>query len=525
MSSDPLPRSLAIAPAQPPSAPATPALHLSGPALRVENVSKMYRLFGSRGDRLKEALNPFGRRYHKPFWALRDISVEVPRGQTVGILGMNGSGKSTLLQIIAGVLTPTTGRVVMEGRLAALLELGAGFNLDLSGRENVVMNSTIMGLTRRQIQSRIAEIEAFADIGDFFDQPVKTYSSGMFVRVAFAAAIHVDPEVLIVDEALSVGDARFQEKSYRKFSSFKEAGKTIIYVTHDRSSVLQLCDFAILLHQGELVEVGEPSAIVNLYSEILGFGDLRSVSRRRKATAGLLPNAAEGGKGPAVVTALHPGEPRLPPPQKEPQGESQAGSRLAPTDPSPPLPAVPDAAAAVSAWLGRTVGEDRCAENPTFNKDEHVWGDGRARIVDYLIVGKGQVNPLTIESGTQLDIYLKVAFEADMAGPLVGIGVRTPKGVIAFSTHSGWAADTPNAPVKAGEVHAYRYRLTASLQSGPWFLQLAVAAEQDKMCQIRTNMALLEMTSATRFDGLTQLPCAFEALGPDPATTPDARSG
>jgi len=516
MSSDPLPRSLAIAPAP----PAAPALHLSGPALRVENVSKMYRLFSSRGDRLKEALSPFGKRYHKPFWALRDISVEVPRGQTVGILGMNGSGKSTLLQIIAGVLTPTTGRVVMEGRLAALLELGAGFNLDLSGRENVIMNSTIMGLTRKQIQSRIAEIEAFADIGDFFDQPVKTYSSGMFVRVAFAAAIHVDPEVLIVDEALSVGDARFQEKSYRKFSSFKEAGKTIIYVTHDRSSVLQLCDFAILLHQGELVEVGEPSAIVNLYSEILGFGDLRSVSRRRKAIAGLVPESAGEGKGPAVVTALHPGEPRLPPPQAEPGPEPQA--------PPPPAPVAPDATAAVAAWLSRRVGEDRCAENPTFNKDEHAWGDGRARIVDYLIVGNGQVNPLTIDSGTQLDIYLKVAFEADLAGPLVGIGVRTPKGVIAFSTHSGWAADSPNAPVKAGEVHAYRYRLTAALQSGPWFLQLAVAAEQDQMCQIRTNMALLEMTSATRFDGLTQLPCTFEALGPDPggpATAPDAGSG
>lgn len=482
--------------------PAAPALHLAGPALRVENVSKMYRLFRNRGDRLKEALNPFGRRYHTPFWALRDISIEVPRGQTVGILGMNGSGKSTLLQIIAGVLTPTTGRVVMEGRLAALLELGAGFNMDLSGRENVIMNSTIMGLSRRQIQSRIAEIEAFADIGEFFDQPVKTYSSGMFVRVAFAAAIHVDPEVLIVDEALSVGDARFQEKSYRKFASFKEAGRTIIYVTHDRSSVLQLCDFAILLHKGELVDVGEPHAIVNLYSEILGFGDLRSVKPKAVAE----PAASE--------------EAQMPEEAQAPGAAQAGGAALTVPEPGPELaqdmPAdlpEPQAGTTVAAWLERPATADRCPENPTFNKDEHAWGDGRARIVDYLVVGNGQLNPMTIDSGTDLDIYVKVAFEADMEAPLLGIGVRTPKGVIAFSTHSGWLSDAPNPAAKAGEVHVYRYRLRAALQSGPWFLQLAVAATQDQMCHNRTNIALLEMVSLTRFDGLASLPCRFEPLG------------
>lgn len=473
--------------------PATPAIHIPEPAVRIENVSKMYKLFNSRGDRLKEALNLFGKPYHRPFWALHDITLDVPRGQTVGILGMNGSGKSTLLQIIAGVLAPTTGRIVMEGRLAALLELGAGFNQDLSGRENVIMNSTIMGLSRREIDSRLAEIEAFADIGDFFDQPVKTYSSGMFVRVAFAAAIHVDPEVLIVDEALSVGDARFQQKSYRKFSSFKEAGRTIIYVTHDRSSVLQLCDFAVLLHKGHLVEMGEPRHIVNLYSEILGFGDLRAVASgdgaEDEAGSDAAASAGAGGDGKAAATATVP----LP----------MAQGRFAGDGADHP---------AVTDWLGRLTADEMAPRNPTYNKDEHCWGDGRARIVDYLMIANGQINPQTVDCGAQMDVYVKVAYGADLAAPLIGIGLRTPKGVILFSTHSGWLTEKPAPPVKAGEVQVYRYRMTMALQAGAWFLQLAVAAEQDEMCQIRTNIAVLEILSSERFDGLTQLPCQFEAL-------------
>lgn len=500
MSSDPLPR--ALSPTQDPAAAglAAPALHIPAPAIRVENVSKMYRLFDSRGDRLKEALNPFGKRYHRPFWALRDIDLEVPRGQTVGILGMNGSGKSTLLQIIAGVLSPTTGRVVMEGRLAALLELGAGFNQDLSGRENVIMNSTIMGLSRREIDSRLAEIEAFADIGDFFDQPVKTYSSGMFVRVAFSAAIHVDPEVLIVDEALSVGDARFQEKSYRKFASFKEAGKTIIYVTHDRSSVLQLCDFAVLLHKGELVETGEPRRIVNMYSEIL-YGGLRSApTKTGRAAAG-------GGEirrvGSEATTEQPPAHAAAPQPKMnaaEPQATAADRSERMLEHP------------AVAEWLRRLVPDDNAARNPIYNKDEHSWGDGRAHIVDFLTVSGDRINPPSIESGEELDILVKVAFDEDLPTPLVGIGFRTPKGVLAYATHNGWLSDEPVTPATAGEVRVYRFRVSALLQAGPWFLQLAVAANQEQICNIRTNIAVIELVSAVRFDGLAQLPCSCDLL-------------
>ncbi|MFC3227198.1 ABC transporter ATP-binding protein [Marinibaculum pumilum] len=470
-----------------PAMPA-PAIHNPSPAVRVENVSKMYRLFNSRGDRLKEALNLFGKPYHRPFWALHDISLDVPRGQTVGILGMNGSGKSTLLQIIAGVLAPTTGHVAMEGRLAALLELGAGFNADLSGRENVVMNSTIMGLSRREIDSRIAEIEAFADIGDFFDQPVKTYSSGMFVRVAFSAAIHVDPEVLIVDEALSVGDARFQEKSYRKFSSFKEAGKTIIYVTHDRSSVLQLCDFAILLHKGRLVEMGEPRHIVNLYSEILGFGDLRAKRQDRAAEeAPPAPAAiAAGSSGPATVQGNRPAA--LPAPE--------AANR-------PPE---------LSAFLADRSGQNQLSGNPTYNADEYVYGNEQAEIVDYMLLSEGRVNPSAVTCGSDLDIYVKIRFHQPHEAPLVGFGLRTPKGVQGFANNTSWMPDTVIPPVEAGEVAVYHFRVKLLLQAGAWFLLLSVAGSQADLWQIRNNVGLLELLADNRFDGMAMLPCSAEAV-------------
>lgn len=465
--------------------PAAPAIHIPEPAVRVDNVSKMYRLFSSRGDRLKEALNLFGKPYHRPFWALHDITLDVPRGQTVGILGMNGSGKSTLLQIIAGVLAPTKGRIVMEGRLAALLELGAGFNADLSGRENVVMNSTIMGLSRREIDARLEEIEAFADIGDFFDQPVKTYSSGMFVRVAFAAAIHVDPEVLIVDEALSVGDARFQEKSYRKFASFKEAGRTIIYVTHDRSSVLQLCDFAVLLHKGRLVEMGEPRHIVNLYSEILGFGDLREKARAVVAAADTAAAAA--------VTA-------------EEEANRPAGAAPAPA--APKGRAMPE----LATFLADRSDRSRTAENPTYNADEYIYGSEQAQIIDYLLVADGRVNPAAIACGAELEIYLKVLFHAAHEAPLVGIGFRTPKGVIGFSNNTNWMTGTEIPPVTAGSVAIYRFKVKMALQAGAWFLLLSVAGSQDDLWHVRNNVGLIELLADQRFDGMALLPCTAEAI-------------
>ena len=236
-------------------------------AIQVKNLNKMYKLYNKPSDRLKEALGfkvPVREHY-----ALHDVSFDVKRGETVGIIGTNGSGKSTILKIITGVLNPTGGEVVVDGRISALLELGAGFNMEYTGIENVYMNGTMMGFSREEIDARLQDILDFADIGDFVHQPVKAYSSGMFVRLAFAVAINIDPEILIVDEALSVGDVFFQAKCYRKFEEFKKMGRTILFVSHDLSSISRYCDRVILLNKGVKLQEGSPKQMVDMYKQLL----------------------------------------------------------------------------------------------------------------------------------------------------------------------------------------------------------------------------------------------------------------
>ena len=236
-------------------------------AIQVKNLNKMYKLYNKPSDRLKEALGfkvPVREHY-----ALHDVSFDVKRGETVGIIGTNGSGKSTILKIITGVLNPTGGEVVVDGRISALLELGAGFNMEYTGIENVYLNGTMMGFSREEIDARLQDILDFADIGDFVHQPVKAYSSGMFVRLAFAVAINIDPEILIVDEALSVGDVFFQAKCYRKFEEFKKMGRTILFVSHDLSSISRYCDRVILLNKGVKLQEGSPKQMVDMYKQLL----------------------------------------------------------------------------------------------------------------------------------------------------------------------------------------------------------------------------------------------------------------
>lgn len=230
----------------------------------VQNISKLYRLYDRPSDRLAEMLL-FHRRRHRDFWAVRDVSFSVRAGEILGIVGPNGSGKSTLLQIVSGIIRPTSGRVSTEGRIAALLELGAGFNPEFSGRENVFLNSEILGVTRTEIEARFPKIEAFAEIGEFMDRPVKEYSSGMYVRLAFATAIHVDPDILIVDEALAVGDAIFANRCLRKLEELKSRNVTILFVSHDLGLVKRLCHRAILMSQGRVLLDGSPNDVVNRY--------------------------------------------------------------------------------------------------------------------------------------------------------------------------------------------------------------------------------------------------------------------
>ena len=231
----------------------------------VQKVSKLYPLYRRPSDRILEQLPLVGRRRHSDFWALRDVSFSVERGETLGIVGPNGSGKSTLLQVVCGILEPTRGRVLAEGRIAALLELGAGFNSEFSGRENVFLNSEILGLSRKEIEKAFSRIAAFADIGEFIDRPVKEYSSGMYVRLAFSTAIHVDPDILIVDEALAVGDAIFANRCVQKFEELKQRKVTVLFVSHDLGLVKRLSDRAILMLGGRVECEGAPKDVVNRY--------------------------------------------------------------------------------------------------------------------------------------------------------------------------------------------------------------------------------------------------------------------
>lgn len=238
------------------------------PAVRIRGLTKTYKLYDSPRDRLKEAFHPGGKVYHRPFNALNGIDLEIPRATTVGIIGRNGSGKSTLLQCICGIVPPTQGTVEVNGRIAALLELGAGFNPEFSGRDNLYINAAILGLDRDTVDARLDEILAFADIGEYIDQPVRAYSSGMYVRLAFAIAIHVDPEILIVDEALAVGDIHFQARCFDRFHQFREQGVTVIFVTHDLNMVTRYCDTGYLLSRGGIVASGNPRSVVADYRKI-----------------------------------------------------------------------------------------------------------------------------------------------------------------------------------------------------------------------------------------------------------------
>lgn len=234
-------------------------------AIRVQNVSKIYRLYQKPSDRLKEAINIFHRSYHTSFYALNNISFQIRKGETVGIVGTNGSGKSTILKIITGVLKQTSGTVEVNGRVSALLELGAGFDMDYTGVENIYMNGSILGFSREEMERKMQEILDFADIGDFVYQPVKTYSSGMLVRLAFALAINVEPEVLIIDEALAVGDAFFQAKCFHKLEEIKKSGVTILFVSHDIVSVKKMCSRAIWIERGILQDIGDAKSICEKY--------------------------------------------------------------------------------------------------------------------------------------------------------------------------------------------------------------------------------------------------------------------
>lgn len=445
------------------------------PAISLRGVSKKYQLYASPGHRVYEALHPFNKKYHREFWALRDVDLDIPKGATVGILGVNGSGKSTLLQIICSILQPSSGTVEVHGKVAALIELGAGFNPDLTGRENAEINCAIQGLGPKVVRERLPEIEAFADIGEFFDQPVKTYSSGMFMRVAFATAISVDPDILIIDEALAVGDARFQQKCFAKFRDFQAQGKTILLVTHDRFTVPRLCDRAMLLHRGSLIANDTPAEVVNLYAEVLsGDGKEPILKRQNNDTTHVV--AGTGGRVNDGIEI-----------EVNACSESEELER------------------ALGSFMRKQLHSDNCSSNPTYNKDEHRYGNKKALIIDYLLVSDGVANPTTITSRSNLDLYIKVLFQDVMEGLNCGLSLSAKDGVLLYGNNS-LMQGIRLQPGEPGTIGIYKFTVALNLAPGDVFLTFGVAENQNELCDVRQAGANVRIVDDLQYLGLVSLP-------------------
>lgn len=399
-------------------------------AIKVEQLSKCYQLYDKPRDRLKQMLMRGHKQYYREFWALKNISFEVKKGETVGIIGRNGSGKSTLLQMICGTLTSTSGNIQTYGRIGALLELGSGFNPEFTGRENVFMNAALLGLSREEVDARYDDIVSFADIGEFIEQHVKTYSSGMVVRLAFAVQALVEPDILIVDEALAVGDAKFQAKCFKRLKQLRSAGTSILLVTHSTEQIVTHCNRAILLNAGAMVAQGKPRQVANRYMEIL-FGKEKIISDSN-------------------AIGLN----------------------------SPPVPSGTQNVLDPERYL-LSVTEDIFSSRPGYNPYEFRWGDGAARILDFHIAVDGIAYPPTYRVGQEITLVLTVAFLSEVVRPILGITIKTREGMTVFGVNSETLDFVDFQSLgQAGTVVRIGARFTCRLASGDYFISLGIASRQ-----------------------------------------------
>lgn len=399
-------------------------------AISVRDVSKIYKLYDKPIDRLKEALSPRHKKYHKEFFALDKLSFDVEKGSTVGIIGTNGSGKSTILKIITGVLNPTTGSVNVDGNISALLELGAGFNADYTGIENIYMNGTMMGFSREEMEKKLPEILDFADIGDFVYQPVKTYSSGMFVRLAFALAINVEPDILIVDEALSVGDVFFQSKCYAKMEEIRKKGTTILMVSHDMGSIIKYCDKVVLLNKGKFLAEGSARDMVDLYKKILAGQFDESSIEISDFSAGIIEDVAKIQKN---TLSLNTGE----------------------------------------------LMKAKMSINPSLTE----YGDGRATIIDFGIVDvKGSISNLLMK-GEYFYIKEKIKFNEEIKSPIFTYTIKDKKGTELSGTNTMLEAAKVEA-VKSGDIYEVSFKQKMNLQGGEYLLSMSCTGFEEGDLQV-----------------------------------------
>ncbi|MFZ4628021.1 MAG: ABC transporter ATP-binding protein [Blastocatellia bacterium] len=437
-------------------------------AIKVENLSKSYKIYRQPKDRLKQFVFPrlswfFGRQmsdYYRDFYALRDISFEVKKGETVGIIGRNGSGKSTLLQVICGTITPTSGTVQINGRIAALLELGSGFNPEFSGRENVYLNGAVVGLSKEEIDDRFDSIVKFADIGDFIDNPVKTYSSGMMVRLAFAVQSQVDPDILIVDEALAVGDVKFQAKCFERLRELKENGTSILLVTHSSEQIVTHCTSAMLLENGVQLEKGMPRQVVNRYLDLM-FGKEKNQ----------LPDSLET-KSENATDKI----------------EEVVSSTL-------------------------SSHEDLFASRPGYNQYEYRWGDGSATILDYHLYVNGDSYPSGIPVGQTVSLVASIRFNRTLVRPIFGITIKTKAGVTVSGTNSEIKNVVDFQSLgQSGTVVLMKTDFICRLAPGHYFVSLGIATKQGEDIvphDRRYDAIFIEVLPNADFYGLADLGFQF----------------
>lgn len=437
--------------------------------ISVDQVSKVYRLYDKPIDRLLESISLRKKSYHKDFYALRDISFSVGRGEAVGIIGTNGSGKSTMLKIITGVLSATTGKVESRGSICALLELGAGFNQDYTGIENIYMNGTMMGFSKAEMDEKLPAILEFADIGDFVYQPVKSYSSGMFVRLAFALYISIDPEVLIVDEALSVGDVFFQAKCYHRMDELKRKGTTILMVTHDLGSVMKYCDRVVLFHKGEKVGEGLPGQMVDKYKKILAGKDphaeqfmeeqnfLGNVDEEAADTAGNATSNGIGQKGASVAggTAGTAGT-----------TEKNVGTGIASGTAEPASATSPEAGQSSQKPTGYM------KDHLTLNPSSQQYGNGKAEILDFGVLDKDGRPGNVLLKGEEFSIKERIVFHDDIAAPIFTFTIKDKRGMDLSGTNTLFEGKEIPA-VKKGDEYYCTFTQRMNLQGGEYLLSIS----------------------------------------------------
>lgn len=383
-------------------------------AIQVKDLKKIYKLYDKPSDRMKEAFGLGKKKSHKLHYALNGVSLNIRKGETVGIIGTNGSGKSTILKIITGVLNPTEGEVKVNGRISALLELGAGFNMEYNGIENVYLNGTMMGFSEKEIDEKLPEILAFADIGDYVNQPVKTYSSGMFVRLAFAVAINIEPEILIVDEALSVGDVFFQAKCYHKFEEFKAMGKTIVFVSHDLSSISKYCDRVFLLNKGNLLGEGSPKDMIDAYKRVL--------------------------VGQYEIHDKQDNEELL----NDEELQKAAGN----------------AAQGVNPGLGQ-------------NPNQLEYGTKQAEIIEYYLTDDRGVRSTAVIKGSEFTLHMRVRFTEHIPAPIFAFSIKNVQGTEITGTNSMIEKAYLDC-AEPGQVKDITFTQKMSLQGGEYLLSLGV---------------------------------------------------